>query len=404
MGSLNGFLEHMDWFQLFLLLIGAVACLFCITFHELAHGFAAYQLGDPTAKVNGRLTLNPISHIDWIGLMLLLTVRVGWAKPVPVDMRNFRHPKRDMAITALAGPAANFLLATAALGVASLIYHFAPQGTAAAYAIYFFLYMAVLSVGLGVFNQVPIPPLDGSKILFALLPDRIYYQYLRYERFFILAVVLLAWMGVFSVPLSFCMEGIVRGLCAVTAFPFQLAQHAGRLAGEPPVRRGRRHYLFFGGDLLIRILPHIGQGPLDTGTVQTVDHVFHRDVTGQAPQLRLPAAFEPQMAEYTVEYHMQIQPVEILRVLLVKLQQALRLVIQGLTVGGKHPAALVRGGREGREGHIQKAEVQIQPAAHHGQHLAAHARLPLLMGLRPLGAEFLARVHKFFLWQPDSPP
>ena len=90
MGSLNGFLEHMDWFQLFLLLIGAVACLFCITFHELAHGFAAYQLGDPTAKVNGRLTLNPISHIDWIGLMLLLTVRVGWAKPVPVDMRNFR--------------------------------------------------------------------------------------------------------------------------------------------------------------------------------------------------------------------------------------------------------------------------------------------------------------------------
>ena len=153
MGSLNGFLEHMDWFQLFLLLIGAVACLFCITFHELAHGFAAYQLGDPTAKVNGRLTLNPISHIDWIGLMLLLTVRVGWAKPVPVDM------------------------------------------------------------------------LDGSKILFALLPDRIYYQYLRYERFFILAVVLLAWMGVFSVPLSFCMEGIVRGLCAVTAFPFQLAQY-----------------------------------------------------------------------------------------------------------------------------------------------------------------------------------
>ena len=103
MGSLNGFLEHMDWFQLFLLLIGAVACLFCITFHELAHGFAAYQLGDPTAKVNGRLTLNPISHIDWIGLMLLLTVRVGWAKPVPVDMRNFRHPKRDMAITALCG-------------------------------------------------------------------------------------------------------------------------------------------------------------------------------------------------------------------------------------------------------------------------------------------------------------
>lgn len=84
--------------------------------------------------------------------------------------------------------------------MASLIYHFAPQGTVAAYAIYFFLYMAVLSVGLGIFNLVPIPPLDGSKILFALLPDRIYYQYLRYERFFILAVVLLAWMGCSACP------------------------------------------------------------------------------------------------------------------------------------------------------------------------------------------------------------
>ena len=219
MGSLNGFLEHMDWFQLFLLLIGAVACLFCITFHELAHGFAAYQLGDPTAKVNGRLTLNPISHIDWIGLMLLLTVRVGWAKPVPVDMRNFRHPKRDMAITALAGPAANFLLATAALGVASLIYHFAPQGTAAAYAIYFFLYMAVLSVGLGSLNLVPIPPLDGSKILFALLPDRIYYTILHYEKYVMGVVILLVLVGVFDKPLSFLMVHVLQGFCTLTGMP-----------------------------------------------------------------------------------------------------------------------------------------------------------------------------------------
>ena len=225
MGSLNGFLEHMDWFQLFLLLIGAVACLFCITFHELAHGFAAYQLGDPTAKVNGRLTLNPISHIDWIGLMLLLTVRVGWAKPVPVDMRYFKHPRQGMALTALAGPAANFLTALAAVGVSSAVFHLAPLGPAAVFVLCFLSNMALLGVGMGLFNLIPLSPLDGSKILFALLPDRIYYQYLRYERFFILAVVLLAWMGVFSVPLSFCMEGIVRGLCAVTAFPFQLAQY-----------------------------------------------------------------------------------------------------------------------------------------------------------------------------------
>lgn len=215
----------MDWFQLLILVMGAAAALLCITFHELSHGYVAYRLGDPTAKLNGRLTLNPISHIDWIGLMMMLTVRVGWAKPVPVDMRNFRHPKRDMAITALAGPVSNLLLATAALGVGSLVYHLAPDSRVTAYVVYFFLYMAVLSVGLGIFNLIPIPPLDGSKILFSLLPDRIYYQYLRYERFCILAVVVLAWMGVFSAPLSFCMEGIIRGLCAVTRFPFPLAQY-----------------------------------------------------------------------------------------------------------------------------------------------------------------------------------
>ena len=226
MGSLNGFLEHMDWFQLFLLLIGAVACLFCITFHELAHGFAAYQLGDPTAKVNGRLTLNPISHIDWIGLMLLLTVRVGWAKPVPVDMRNFRHPKRDMAITALAGPAANFLLATAALGVASLIYHFAPQGTVAAYAIYFFLYMAVLSVGLGIFNLVPIPPLDGSHVL-GELSGKAAELYNRYGRYWNLVLILLLVSGVLSRPLTIIDNAVLSGMQTVIFNLLSLLVHTG---------------------------------------------------------------------------------------------------------------------------------------------------------------------------------
>ena len=100
-----------------------------------------------------------------------------------------------------------------------------------------------------------------------------------------------------------------------------------------------------------------------------------------------------------MEDGVQIQPVEILRVLLIKLQQALRLVIQGLSVRSQHSAALVRGGGQGAERHIQKPEVQIQPAAHHRQHLAAHARLPLLVGLWPLGLERLAGVEKFFLWQ-----
>ena len=225
MGSISDFLNNMDWWGLLTLLISAAAALLCITLHELSHGFVAWRLGDPTAKNAGRLTLNPIRHLDVVGLLMMLVANVGWAKPVPVDMRYFKHPRQGMALTALAGPAANFLTALAAVGVSSAVFHLAPLGPAAVFVLCFLSNMALLGVGMGLFNLIPLSPLDGSKILFALLPDRIYYQYLRYERFFILAVVLLAWMGVFSVPLSFCMEGIVRGLCAVTAFPFQLAQY-----------------------------------------------------------------------------------------------------------------------------------------------------------------------------------
>ena len=110
MGALTEFSNYMDWQGMLMFLMSAVACLICLTIHELSHGLIARQLGDPTAKVNGRLTLNPLAHIDWVGLFLLLTVGVGWAKPVPVDMRNFRNPKAGMAATALAGPHFQFPL------------------------------------------------------------------------------------------------------------------------------------------------------------------------------------------------------------------------------------------------------------------------------------------------------
>jgi len=225
LGSLNSFLQQLDWVGILMLLAGAAVSLVCITVHELSHGLAAYRLGDPTAKVNGRLTLNPLAHIDPVGLLMMLTVRVGWAKPVPVDMRNFRRPKRDMALTALAGPGSNLLLALAALGVGSLLYQFAPDGQPLAYALFFCCYTAVLSVGLGLFNLLPVPPLDGSKILFSLLPDPVYRKILRYERYFVLAVVLLAWTGVFSTPLSWCMEHVLRGMCRLTRFPFLIVQY-----------------------------------------------------------------------------------------------------------------------------------------------------------------------------------
>jgi Zn-dependent protease len=222
---LSNFLTHFDLTQLILILVSAVAALFCITVHELSHGFAAYRLGDPTAKRAGRLTLNPIAHIDPVGLLLMLTVRVGWAKPVPVDMRYFKNPKRGMAITALAGPAANFLLSLAALILASVLLRAAPEGLVRSYVILFLCYLAVLSVGLGVFNLIPISPLDGSKVLFALLPDRIYLKILRYERYGMILMVALTWLGVFSRPLSFLMGGVLRGFCAVSWFPFEIIQY-----------------------------------------------------------------------------------------------------------------------------------------------------------------------------------
>ena len=219
MGSLQNFLDHMDWWGLITLLVSAVAALLCITFHELSHGFAAYRLGDPTAKNAGRLTLNPIKHIDLMGLIMMIVVKVGWAKPVPVDMRYFKRPKRDMAITALAGPVSNFLLALAALLICSLLYNFGRVTHASLIALCFFSNVAILSVGLGLFNLIPISPLDGSKVLFSVLPDRAYYTILRYEKYVMGLLILLTFVGVFDKPLSFLMVHVLQGFCTLTGMP-----------------------------------------------------------------------------------------------------------------------------------------------------------------------------------------
>ena len=202
MGSISDFLNNMDWWGLLTLLISAAAALLCITLHELSHGFVAWRLGDPTAKNAGRLTLNPIRHLDVVGLLMMLVAKVGWAKPVPVDMRYFKHPRQGMALTALAGPAANFLTALAAV-----------------FVLCFLSNMALLGVGMGLFNLIPLSPLDGSKILFALLPDRIYYTILRYEKYVMGVVILLVLVGVFDEPLSFLMVHVRRGCCCLTGMP-----------------------------------------------------------------------------------------------------------------------------------------------------------------------------------------
>lgn len=204
-GYLQNLFQSLDVTSILDALKRVFAVLLCLSVHETCHGLAALALGDPTAKEHSRLSLNPLRHIDWLGLVMMFTAGFGWAKPVPVDPRYFRNPKRGMALTALAGPLSNFLLAALAVFLILPTYHLA-MGLALAggpdigWLMILLRDIALLSLGLGVFNLIPIPPLDGSKVLAALLPNRVYFTWLRFERYgmlLLLVIVLLGWQGNF---------------------------------------------------------------------------------------------------------------------------------------------------------------------------------------------------------------
>ena len=196
MNSLLDFWNSLDREAMLSALLRLISVLLCLTVHETCHGLAAYALGDPTAKREHRLSLNPLHHIDWFGLAAMLMLGFGWAKPVPVNMQYFKHPKRGMALTALAGPVSNFVLAVLLLIAARGLYYYSPD-TALWGRIFYFLYStAALSVGLGVFNLIPISPLDGSKVLFALLPDRAYMTLMQYERYGVFVLYALILLGI----------------------------------------------------------------------------------------------------------------------------------------------------------------------------------------------------------------
>ena len=195
-----------------------LAVLFCLTVHETCHGLAALALGDPTAKRQHRLSLNPLRHIDWFGLLMMLVAGFGWARPVPVNPNYFKKPRQGMALTALAGPASNLLLALLLLIPARLIYTYANYSVFNQTALDFLTSTAALSIGLGLFNLIPIPPLDGSKVLAVLLPERAYRWLMRYERFGIFALWLLVALGVGGRYMSLAIRWVYTLFCRIVGF------------------------------------------------------------------------------------------------------------------------------------------------------------------------------------------
>ena len=195
-----------------------LAVLFCLTVHETCHGLAALALGDPTAKRQHRLSLNPLRHIDWFGLLMMLVAGFGWARPVPVNPTYFKKPRQGMALTALAGPASNLLLALLLLIPARLIYTYAHYSVFNQTALDFLTSTAALSIGLGLFNLIPIPPLDGSKVLAVLLPERAYRWLMRYERFGIFALWLLVALGVGGRYMSLAISWVYTLFCRIVGF------------------------------------------------------------------------------------------------------------------------------------------------------------------------------------------
>ena len=224
MDGLAAWSAQLQWGRLTELLVTAAAAVLCITVHETCHGLAALAMGDPTAKRMGRLSLNPMKHIDLMGLLMLVVAKFGWAKPVPIDTRYFRNPRAGMALSALAGPLSNVLLsALAAAGyTASMFYALRFDLTILETLAEFFYVVFYLSAGLAVFNLLPIPPLDGSKVLFSLLPEQAYWKLLRYERYGMIGLMVLLLTGVLDMPLNILRDGLTGFLAPISVWTLDL--------------------------------------------------------------------------------------------------------------------------------------------------------------------------------------
>lgn len=215
-------LQGYSGIELFIMFFARLFVVFCILpLHEYAHALVATKLGDQTARLSGRLTINPFAHLDIIGAVMIFLVGFGYAKPVPVNPRNFKNPKKGMAITAVAGPLSNILMAVVFLILYHTVLLFDKTVITSSIA-YFLFFAASINIGLAVFNLIPIPPLDGSRILQLLIPSKYYFKFAQYERYIVLVVFGLIIFGVLDRPLILLDQLVYSLLDSVVSIPFNL--------------------------------------------------------------------------------------------------------------------------------------------------------------------------------------
>ena len=192
-------------------LIKALVLFTAVPVHECAHAWVAEKMGDDTGRQQGRITLNPFAHLTLWGSLMMILVGFGWGKPVSVDPRNFKNPKKGMVLTSLAGPASNFIMAFLAMIVYKVlgILSFVRDNSTMEMVAMVFLYITLINISLAVFNFLPIPPLDGSKIFNAVLPEKWYFTIMRYENIIFIVLIILVYSGLLDVPLSFLQNKVI---------------------------------------------------------------------------------------------------------------------------------------------------------------------------------------------------